>query len=263
MRLDQPQWIKAHWGAPARVQAAHSLRSGGVSVAPFASLNVGAHVDDQRIAVMENRRRLREALALPVEPLWLNQVHGTVVLDADTDAAAAATATDVARRGLVPEADAAVTRQVGRVLAIMVADCLAVLLASDDGQVIAAAHAGWRGLAAGVLEAAVSAMQVRPQNVYAWLGPAIGAAHFEVGDEVRAAFVTRAADELAAAAFTPNARGRWQCDLAMLARQRLNALGVQQVASAQLCTYAQESQCFSFRRDGRTGRMAALIWRTA
>jgi YfiH family protein len=169
------------------------------------------------------------------------------VLDADSEA----------RGG---PADASVTRQPGRVLAIMVADCMPVLLTSDDGSVLGAAHAGWRGLAGGVLEATVAAMAVAPGRIHAWLGPAIGPAHFEVGDEVRAAFLAHAPES--AAGFAANARGRWQCDLALLARQRLAALGVERVWSADLCTYAQAAQCFSYRRDARTGRMAALLWRT-
>jgi hypothetical protein len=146
------------------------------------------------------------------------------------------------------------------VLAILVADCMPILLASEDGEVLGAAHAGWRGLAAGVIEATVAAMHVEARRIRAWLGPAIGAAHFEVGADVRAAFMSHAAE--AAAAFVPNARGRWQCDLALLARARLGALGVQQVWSAGVCTYEESPRCFSYRRDGRTGRMAALIWRS-
>jgi len=147
------------------------------------------------------------------------------------------------------------------VLAIMVADCMPVLLASEDGAVIGAAHAGWRGLAAGVLEATIAAMGVEGRGLHAWLGPAIGPAHFEVGDEVRAQFL--AGDARAAAGFTANARGRWQCDLALLARQRLARLGVTRVSAAERCTYAEAANCYSYRRDGQTGRMAALIWRSA
>ena len=239
--------LVAEWGAPATVHYACTLRTGGVSAPPFASLNLGLHVGDAPAAVAENRRRVQAALALPRAPLWLDQVHGTRVADADREAAPAA-------------ADAAVTREPGRVLAIQVADCMPVLFASDDGRVVAAAHAGWRGLAAGVLEATVAAMKLDPQRIHAWLGPAIGAQHFEVGAEVRAAFVAQ--DPEAADGFTSNARGRWQCDLLRLARARLAASGVGRVSAANLCTYAQAERCFSYRRDGRTGRMAALIWRT-
>lgn len=235
------------WNAPATVRAACTLRSGGVSEAPFASLNLGLHVGDGPDAVAENRRRVQAALDLPDEPYWLAQAHGTRVADADDGSAAG-------------PADAAITRASGRVLAIQVADCMPVLLASDDGAVLGAAHAGWRGLAAGVLEATVEAMQTDPKSISAWLGPAIGAQHFEVGAEVRAAFV--GADERAAQGFVRNARGRWNCDLALLARQRLERLGIGAVSAAELCTYAEPAQCFSYRRDGRTGRMAALIWRS-
>jgi len=206
-------------------------------------------VGDEPAAVAENRRRVGSALSLPREPLWLTQVHGTRVADADAEA------------GIPPAAaDAAVSRQRGRVLAIQVADCLPVLFASHDGAVVAAAHAGWRGLCAGVLEAAVAAMQVDPRHMVAWLGPAIGKEHFEVGEEVRAAFLAH--DPGAADAFVGNARGLWQCDLLLLARQRLATVGLGGVSAANLCTFAASERCFSYRRDGRTGRMAALIWRT-
>jgi len=234
------------WDAPATVRAACTLRTGGVSAAPFDSLNLGQRVGDAPSAVAENRRRVSAALALPSEPLWLEQVHGTRVVDADLESPAAA-------------ADAAVSRQCGRVLAIQVADCLPVLFASRDGAVIAAAHAGWRGLAAGVLEATVAAMGIAPRELIAWLGPAIGQPHFEVGEEVRAAFLAH--DPLSAPAFVRNARGRWQCDLLQLAQRRLVVLGLRPARAANLCTYAASERCFSYRRDGRTGRMAALIWR--
>ena len=251
-----PELSHADWEAPAGVRAACTLRRGGASAAPYASLNLGLHVGDEPAAVTENRHRVAAALALAREPFWLHQVHGARVADADavaTGGAQAPAASD--------PADAAVTRQPGRVLAILVADCMPVLLASDDGAVLGAAHAGWRGLAGGVLEATVAAMRAEPRRIRAWLGPAIGAANFEVGEEVRAAFLAH--DAQAAAGFAANARGRWQCDLALLARQRLTAMGVSQVWSAGLCTYERAAQCFSYRRDGRTGRMAALIWRAA
>lgn len=239
-------FLEADWLAPPGVRAGCTLRSGGVSAAPYASLNLGTHVGDEPAAVTENRRHVRAALQLPAEPLWLQQEHGVRVIDADVS-------------GNSDPADGAVTRQAGRVLAILVADCLPVLLASQDGSVLGAAHAGWRGLAAGVIEATVAAMRIESHTLCAWVGPAIGPDHFEVGDEVRAAFVAHAA--LAATAFSVNDRGRWQCNLNLLVRQRLGALGVEHVTSAGLCTYSQAAQCFSYRRDGRTGRMAALLWR--
>jgi YfiH family protein len=228
------------------VRAVCTLRSGGVSAAPFASLNLAAGVGDEPAAVAENRRRLRAALALSAEPLWLQQTHGVTVVAADVNTAPGS-------------ADAAVTSRDDRVLAVLVADCMPVLLASDDGAVIGAAHAGWRGLAAGVLEATIAAMGVDPRRLHAWLGPAIGPGHFEVGGEVRAQFL--AADARAEAGFTANSRGRWQCDLALLARQRLARLGLTRLSAAERCTYADAASCYSYRRDGRTGRMAALIWR--
>jgi YfiH family protein len=239
-------FLRADWSAPAMVRAGCSLRGGGRSEAPYASLNLGAHVGDDPAAVAANRALLRTTLRLPAEPFWLQQVHGINVADADANA-------------LAGPADAAVTRAGTRPLAILVADCMPVLFASADGAVLGAAHAGWRGLCAGVLEATVRAMGGGPQGIHAWLGPAIGAGHFEVGEEVRAAFVAH--DARAGAAFTANARGRWQCDLQWLARARLAALGVRQIATAGLCTYTDAARCYSYRREGRTGRMAALLWR--
>jgi hypothetical protein len=226
-----------------------TLREGGVSRAPYESLNLAAHVGDRPEDVRENRQCLRASLGLPAEPLWLEQVHGSAVLDADAIGVPT---------GAPPQADAAVTRRAGQVLAVLVADCLPVLLARRDGSAIAVAHAGWRGLAGGVLEAAVTALDSDPAELSAWLGPAIGPAHFEVGSEVREAFC--AADPQAAQAFAANARGRWQCDLAGLARQRLHALGLDEVHGEAPCTYAHPQRFYSYRRDGVTGRLAALLW---
>jgi len=237
--------IEPPWRVPARVHAAFALRTGGVSAAPFDSLNLGAHVGDAPEAVEENRRRLRQRLRLPAEPVWLQQVHGVVVADLDRD-------------GAPRVADAAVTRREDRVCVIQVADCIPVLLAARDGSAVAAAHAGWRGLAAGVLDATVRSMGVREEELCAWLGPGIGVRHFEVGEDVRAAFVD--GDAQAASAFVPNSRGRWQCDLAALARDRLSKLGVRAISGGDRCTYANAERYFSYRREGRCGRMAALIW---
>ncbi|HUL45798.1 MAG TPA: peptidoglycan editing factor PgeF [Steroidobacteraceae bacterium] len=244
--LAVPEVLTPEWRAPRGVRAAFTLRAGGVSAAPFDTLNLGARVGDSPIAVAENRRRLRGGLNLPAEPAWLEQVHGTRVADLDAPAEAGA------------GADAVLTRQAGKVCVVQVADCMPVLFAARDASAVAAAHAGWRGLAAGVLEAAVARLGVAAGGLIAWLGPAISARHFEVGDEVRTAFL--AADRGAAVAFTQNERGRWQCDLAALARQRLAALGVTEVSGGTWCTYADPARFFSFRRDGRCGRMAALIW---
>ncbi len=244
--------ITPDWPAPPGVRSAFTLRTGGVSVAPYDSLNLGAHVGDALDAVRENRARVREALRLPGEPVWLQQVHGTDVLEVD-GVAPARTASEA------PRADAAVARAVGAVCVIQVADCMPVLFAARDGSAVGAAHAGWRGLAGGVLERTVRALGVAPERLIAWLGPTISQQHFEVGDEVRSAFMS--GDPASESAFVANARGRWQCDLYALARLRLAALGVSDVFGGGWCTYADASRFFSYRRDGQCGRMAALIWR--
>jgi YfiH family protein len=243
--------LRPDWPAPTNVRSACALRGCGVSVGPYASLNLAAHVGDETRAVVENRRLLSTALTLPAEPLWLTQVHGVTVVDADV----------VGRLETGKEApigDAAVTREPGRVLTVMVADCLPVLFCKRDGTAVAVAHAGWRGLSAGILEAAVAALGGPVADVLAWLGPAIGPDHFEVGEEVRRAFCDH--DARAAAAFTPHANGRWLCDLYRLARQRLESVGLNSIHGEVRSTYAQPDSLFSFRRDGITGRIAALIW---
>lgn len=244
------QILEPEWPAPKSVRAAFTLRTGGVSAPPYDSLNVGAHVGDVAAAVAENRRRVRARLELPAEPLWLEQVHGIEVLDLDEARSRTFAASMTG--------DAATTRRAGKVCVIQVADCMPVLFAARDASVVAAAHAGWRGLAAGVLEATVARLGVPPRELLAWLGPAIGPGHFEVGEEVRAAFLRE--DSAADAAFTANVRGRWLCDLGALARQRLAALGVTAVFGGNWCTYADPKRFFSYRRDGHCGRMAALIW---
>ena len=247
------RWLTPDWPAPATVRALSTLRTGGASGSPYASLNLGGHVGDDATAVEGNRRALRNAAGLPAEPAWLEQVHGTHVMDLDSP---------------VPSSpsDAAVTRQPGRVCTILTADCLPVLLAGDAGDRVGAAHAGWRGLAAGVIEATVAALGAPPRQLLAWLGPAIGPRQFEVGAEVREEFLSRAgtgdtaADE---AAFVPNARGRYMADLYALARGRLLRLGVERIYGGGECTYTDEARYFSHRRDGRTGRQATLIWLAA
>ncbi len=241
------------WELPAGVRAAFTTRRGGVSAAPWDSFNLGAHVGDAPAAVAANRAHLRALLALPVEPAWLEQVHGTAVADLDGQA-----------RTLPPKADAAIATGKGRACVIMVADCLPVLFASRDGTRIGAAHAGWRGLAAGVLEHTVEALGVPGPELTVWMGPAISRAHFEVGDDVRAAFVgdgARPGASGAAGFFARNASGKWQADLVGLARRRLAALGITSIAGGEWCTFAEREQFFSHRRDGRGGRMAALVWR--
>jgi YfiH family protein len=236
------------WPLPRGVRAAFTTRLGGVSHAPWDSFNLGAHVGDVPAHVAANRARLREVLELPEEPGWLSQVHGAAVVDLD-----------VSRAPGIPTADAAVTGAAGRACVIMVADCLPVLFASRDGRRIGAAHAGWRGLAAGVLENTVAALGVDPAELVAWLGPAILQPNFEVGADVRDAFL--AGDAGAADYFAPNTRGRWQADLVGLARRRLRALGVTDLSGGEWCTVADPRRFFSHRRDGQGGRMAALNWR--
>lgn len=243
--------IRPDWPAPARVQACFTSRQGGVSDGVFAGLNLGAHVDDDPQRVAENRRQLRAQLQLTQEPIWLTQVHGTKVYPVREAAEA--------QPAIPPQADAAVTRLSGVPLTVMTADCLPVLFCDDDASVVAAAHAGWRGLAAGVLENTVREMGVPPHRLRAWLGPAIGAEAFEVGDEVRAAFV--ADDAGAAAAFVARPlAGKWLADLFMLARRRLVAAGVTRISGGGVCTVAAPQRFYSYRRDGVTGRFASMVW---
>jgi polyphenol oxidase len=239
-----PAWIEPDWPAPPQVRALSTTRAGGVSAPPYASLNLGGHVGDAPLAVAENRRLLRAA-GLPAEPVWLAQVHGNQVAALDAGPPAG-------------PADAAWSRLPNRVCAILSADCLPILLTAEAGGVVAAAHAGWRGLAAGVIEAAVQALGVPPASLLAWLGPAIGPRHFEVGAEVRAALLE--GDPGAEAAFAANARGRFMADLAQLARRRLTALGVSRIYGGGDCTFERDNRYFSHRRDGTTGRQATLIW---
>lgn len=238
-------FIAADWTAPAGIVAGCTTRSGGVSRAAFKSLNLGDHVGDDTAAVAENRRRFAAACGLPSEPRWLRQVHGTDV---------------VVEPVVGQEADAALSRTAGVVCTVMIADCLPVLICSDDGREVAAAHAGWRGLAAGVLETTIAAFEAPPARLCAWLGPAISQDAFEVGDEVRQAFIEN--DDDAASGFVRNARGRWQADLFDLARQRLRAAGVGEISGGGLCTYSDPERFFSYRRDGQCGRLAAFIFRS-
>ena len=260
-----PAWLVPDWPAPPGVRAISTYRQGGVSRAPYASLNLAGHVEDAPAAVAANRRTLREAAGLPAEPRWLTQVHGNRVLDLDAlDPAATAGPGAGAGAGagigaaMTSPADAAVTGRSGTVCAILTADCLPVLLASGSGDRVGAAHAGWRGLAAGVIEATVAALGSPPAEMLAWLGPAIGPRHFEIGPEVREEFLRT--DPGAEAAFAPNPRGRFMADLYALARRRLTSVGVERLFGGGECTYSQEDKYFSHRRDARTGRQASLIW---
>jgi polyphenol oxidase len=239
------QWIEPDWPASSNVRAAATMRTGGVSEGEFASLNLGAHVGDEPAAVEENRRRVRVALGLSANPAWLNQVHGSTVVEA-RPATIASTA------------DASFARRTGQICVVLTADCLPVLFCDRQGTRVAAAHAGWRGLAAGVLGATLAALELPPKEVLAWLGPAIEQEAFEVGVEVRERFIAR--DVANAAAFIANSRGRWQADLYQLARLDLARLGVDAVYGGGFRCYADRDRFFSYRRDTKTGRMGTMIW---
>lgn len=243
-----PEWIVPQWQAPANVHAISTTRHGGVSEAPFDSLNLGDHVGDNPYAVARNRVLVGDNLQLPSEPLWLQQVHGV----------------DVCEMGAAPcypQGDASIARGRGQVCVIMTADCLPVLFCDRQGSCVAAAHAGWRGLEAGVLEQTLQQMAIDPADALIWLGPAIGPQAFEVGEEVRTAFMQQHPD--AVTAFVPsNNMGKWLADIYQLARQRLQAAGVaaKAIYGGEFCTYSDAERFFSYRRDGQTGRMASLIW---
>jgi len=236
------------WPLPPGIRAVQTTRAGGFSTGSWSSLNLALHTHDDPATVRRNRLRLTEALGLPAQPLWPRQVHGARVAHADAMTEAT-------------EADAVTARTAGAVCSVQTADCLPVLFASTDGRRIAAAHAGWRGLVAGVLEATVQAMEHPPEHITAWLGPAIGAEAFEVGPEVRAAFLAR--DPEARAAFRPGKDDHWFADLYRLARQRLLRAGVRDIHGGGRCTYTESETFFSYRRDGTCGRMATLIWRVS
>lgn len=244
--MSEPGWIAADWPAPAGVRAGTTTRVGGMSTGSWSSFNLGDRAGDDPEAVAENRRRLAERLALPGEPAWLYQVHGTTVVDAG-------------RTDANPEADAAFGRERGVVCAVLTADCLPVLLCDRDGTEVAAAHAGWRGLAGGVLAAAVEAMNAPPAEVLAWLGPAIGPGAFEVGAEVRTAFVER--DPAHADVFVSTG-DKYLADIYAAARLELAAAGVDVVHGGGFCTVSEPGRFFSYRRDGTCGRMASLVWLT-
>jgi YfiH family protein len=236
-------WIVPDWPAPARVKSLITTRGGGVSTGVYAGLNLGLRTGDDEAAVRANLDCVRACL--PREPGWLRQVHGSRVVAIDGIAE-------------IPEADASVARQGGTVCVVTIADCMPVLLCDQAGSVVGIAHAGWRGLSLGVIENTVSEMGVAPARLLAYLGPAIGPGAFEVGADVRAAFI--AADSAADHAFKPLREHKWLADLFLLARQSLARCGVRQVFGGGLCTYSDPARFYSYRRDKTTGRMAALIW---
>ena len=249
MSLSAERWLTPDWPAAPRVRALSTVRTGGVSTGPYASLNLAGHVGDDPAAVAENRRRLRTAAYLPAEPLWLEQVHGIDVVTHDRGVV-------VAR--VPPRADASVAFETGRVCAVLTADCLPVVFTDHAATRVAVSHAGWRGLAGGVLERTIAALGVPPGTLLAWLGPAIAQSAFEVGGEVRDAFVQRSAH--CAVAFERNAEGRFQADLYALARVVLAESGVTEVYGGGRCTAREAGEFFSYRRDRATGRMATLAW---
>jgi YfiH family protein len=245
MKSPHPDWISPAWPAPGNVHALITTRAGGVSEGPYSSLNLGLRAGDDPQAVTANRALLRTTL--PQEPRWLRQVHGSKVIAAEAAIAE-------------PEADAAVARCPGTVCAVLVADCVPVLLTDRAGTTVAIAHAGWRGLASGILENTVRSMQCEPGEVLAFLGPGIGPRAFEVGPDVLHAFVDR--DPETQGAFTPRSPGKWLADLFALARRRLLLAGVTRTSGGGICTYSDAERFFSYRRERTTGRMAALIWRS-
>ena len=244
--MSELNFIIPNWPAPANVKALQTTRAGGVSHAPYVSLNLGAHVNDDAIAVAQNRQLLSPYL--PSEPVWVNQVHGIKVIDA-------------AQSTCLQNADASFTTKANVVCVTMTADCLPVLLCDQAGTVVAAVHAGWRGLCDGVIEAAVNKFSVVPSEILAWLGPAIGPNAFEVGEDVRQQFIQQ--DSCAEQAFSAFDE-KWLCNMYLIAQQRLTKLGVRQIygggINEDFCTYTDETRFFSFRRDNVTGRMASLIW---
>jgi hypothetical protein len=241
---EQLEFLVPDWPVPETVRAVMTTRRGGFSTGPYASFNLASHVGDDERAVAANRQRLRDALSLPGEPQWLDQVHGRKVAKLS--------------QPVMESADAAVAFEPGPVAAVLTADCLPVLLASRAGDRVGIAHAGWRGMVLGVVEAAVAALASDPDDLVAWLGPSIGPAVFEVGGEVRRMFVSMQPES--AADFRPGRGQKYLADLPGLARRRLVACGVTSIHGGEHCTVADPARFYSYRRDGQTGRMAALIW---
>lgn len=248
------EWLRPDWGAPANVHLRVTTRHGNYSAPPYDGFNLALHVGDDPAAVEANRRRLQQALGLPRQPAWLEQVHGVVVVDA--------AGVDPSAPPVV--ADAAFTREPGVACVVMTADCLPVALAARDGSVVGVAHAGWKGLCAGVIESLADAMAVPGGELVAWLGPAIGPAAYETGPEVRNAFVGKDAGAAAAFVAVTRADGTpgFLCDLYALARRRLQALGLTEAAGGGFCTLTDAARFYSFRRQPVTGRVATLVWRT-
>jgi len=238
------KFIEPGWNAPSRVKALCTTRNGGFSPSPFDSFNLAMHVGDEEENVLRNRDLLRDFLKLPAEPCWLQQTHSTraIKIGGEPDR----------------QADAAITREVGLVAVVMTADCLPILLCNRAGTEVAAIHAGWRGLADGIIEATLSEMDSSPNELQAWIGPGISQQCFEVGDEVRDIFMAK--NESAISRFVSNRPGHWLCDLGGLARDRLSGLEVVEINHTDHCSYRDEAFFYSYRRNAVTGRMASLIW---
>ena len=244
--MTSPGWISAQWPAPAHIKAGTTTRQGGVSTGPYTSFNIAQHVDDDAAAVIQNRTYLQDLLGLSAEPFWLSQVHGSEV------------STDERQ---IAEADAIVTMNKNQVCAVMTADCLPVLLCDRAGSCVAAAHAGWRGLAAGIIPQTIEKMPVSREQLLVWLGPAIGPDAFEVGEEVKAAFLEQGA--VYQTAFTPASKNTWRMNIYQAARVQLGMLGIEAVYGGNFCTYSDAERFYSYRRDKVTGRMASMIWMEA
>ncbi|PTQ87654.1 peptidoglycan editing factor PgeF [Nitrosomonas ureae] len=243
-------WIIPDWPAPSNVKALFTTRTGGVSRGAkgvYSSLNLGTHVNDNLANVTQNRTLLRHYL--PAEPRWLKQVHGTIPIAIDHATTE------------IPEGDAVFSRKQKTVCAVMVADCLPVLLCNTAGTTVGIIHAGWRGLAGGIIEKSIHAMQIDHDQLIAWLGPAIGPDHFEVGPDVYETFVHHDAQaEQAFAVKNDGHERKWLADIFLLARQRLANSGITHIYGGGICTFSDPERFFSYRRDSETGRMAALIW---
>jgi YfiH family protein len=237
--------LKLEWPSPVGVNAIYSDRLAGASQSPYDSYNLGDHVGDLTQAVAANRADFQQSM--PAQVCWLQQIHSTKVVDAH------------AASGYLLEADACVAKRAGAACVVMTADCLPLLFCDKQARVVAAAHAGWRGLLNGVIENTVAQMAVEPQQIMVWMGPAIGPQAFEVGVEVRQQFIAKSGE--AESAFRPSAApGKYYADIFSLAKQRLNALSINNIYQQGSCTYSEPERFFSYRRDGQTGRMAAAIW---
>lgn len=243
--------ITPNWPAPDNVHAYSSTRISGESQGVYGGLNLALHVGDTPEIVARNRRQLAETIKLPNEPFWLNQVHQATALNASIKQ-------NKLEDGVAPDADASFSLQANQVCAVMTADCLPVLICNSQGNKVAAVHAGWRGLADGVIENSVAALNERPGRLFAWLGPAIGPQAFEVGEEVRAAFVDKI--PFAESAFVQNRPGHYLADIYQLARLVLNSVGVKAIYGGEHCTFNDVNHFYSYRRDGTTGRQVSLIW---